>query len=154
MVKNLIERLRERKADGEQGSLILDILIGMAIFALIAFIAASAITQYRERAYEQGAVSDAGKFGLAIEAEFTDGFVYPADQAAVEALPVTLTQGNAVAGYTVDGAAETFEVCIVHESGGEPNAFAVYDSAQGGMSAKGRTADLASAPAVCGDLDG
>lgn len=141
MGKNLIERLRERKAEnGEQGSLILDILIGMAIFALIAFIAASAIEQYRERAYEQGAVSDANKIGTAVEAAFTDDFAYPSDATPLTpaSVGVHMSKGNNIAKYTVNEADETFSVCVTHVSGGVVNAYAVYDSSKGGMSEKGR----------------
>ena len=57
-MKSILDRLRARPStvpSDEQGSLILDILIGIAIFALIAIIALSAVGQYRARAYVQGA---------------------------------------------------------------------------------------------------
>jgi type II secretory pathway pseudopilin PulG len=146
LLDRLRARLRDAKTNGESGSLILDILIGMAIFALIAIIAVSAISQYRMRAYEQGAVSDAKATGLALEANYTDTQSYPTvngsltDQASLDAAlgdgAVNLTKGVAVNGYVQDGS--NFALCLEHSSDGNPDAFAVYASLRGGIVDKGR----------------
>ena len=159
MVKNLVERTRarmeSRKVEGEQGSLILDILIGMAIFALIAIIAVSAIGQYRERAYVQGASSDVNALGLALEAQFTDTFQYPADATLPTAasLDSTMTSGNEIAVYDVKPDGESFTLCVVHKTGGASgtvNAAAFYDSAAGGLvgTVRGAQTDAATACAA------
>lgn len=153
-VKPLIERTRNRlesrEIEGEQGSLILDILIGMAIFALVAIIAVSAISQYRERAYEQAVVSDAGAVGLLLEGNYTDTQSYPA-QVTSESLAadgLTLTKNVRVAVWTLSGTGDTFNVCLEHANATSDDAWAVYDSAKGGIVAKGRGAGCSAAEAV------
>lgn len=151
--KTFLERLRARqqgrKIEGEKGLALLDVLIGMAIFALVAIIAVTAISQYRARAYESGAVSDARQLGIAMEAAYTDGNVYPAvtdgmDNAAVKALAgledVNLTSDNTLGDGTVVNAATggnpaSFVLCVEHKDG----AWAEYSSATGGITDKGRS---------------
>lgn len=146
--KTLIERMRarleDRKIENEKGLALLDVLIGMAIFALIAVIAVSAISQYRARAYESGAVSDARQAGIAMEAAFTDGNGYPTSQTELEAQGVKFTNGNTA---QVNSAGETFTLCVEHTSSG---AFAVYDSADGGVTQKGRSGGCASVTGFAG----
>lgn len=127
------KRLKRRKVErAEKGLALLDVLIGMAMIALIAIIAFSAIGQYRARAYEAGAVSDARQVGIALESAYADAGSY-ADPMTELPDGVTLTRGNAVATFgEVD---RTFSVCVSHETG----AFAVFDSGRGGIVDKGRS---------------
>ena len=151
--RSLVERVRGRiesrkvEGEGEQGSLILDILIGMAIFALIALIAVSQIGQWRARAYEQSAVSDAQSLGMSIEAAVTDANGKPLGLAQTGA-EVAIVSGTETYETTVlshDGKNEyqnwsgvnadyEFSFCVEHD--GEE--FAVYDSADGGIVERGR----------------
>lgn len=130
-MERLNKRLAERR-NGEQGLALLDVLIGMAIFALISIIAISAIGQFRARAFESGALSDARAIGVAAEAQFTDNQAYPADATELQAL-VTMTKNNTVASYT-DAGDGTFSFCVEHKDG----AYAEYDSAAGGVTGSGR----------------
>lgn len=131
-------RIAARKVDGEQGSLLLDVLLGMAIFMLVAIIAVSAVGQYRERAYEQTATSDAQQLGTAVMAAATDGGSYPASADEVD----DFRQSDRV---SIEGYAETadgnVEFCASHADG----AWATYDTGQG-ITDSGRD----SAPGMCG----
>lgn len=151
--ERLNARLEGRKIEkSEKGLALLDVLIGMAIFALIAIIAVSAISQYRARAYESGAVNDARAIGIALEAQYTDANSYPdatdmnvnaaaanqANSAFYGDNGVKLTKDNAVSDFTVSGgagAAQTFSFCVTHKDG----PWAKYDSAAGGIVDKSRT---------------
>ncbi|MEP9384606.1 hypothetical protein [Nocardioides sp. KR10-350] len=121
-----------QEVDGEQGSLILDVLIGMAIFALVALIAVSAVDSYRQHAYLTSVTSDAQSIGLAVEAKATDS-TYPAslDDAAVESLGQHLTKDDTVSAYSTDGVTG-FCLVITHDD----DAYAIYDSTQGGITTK------------------
>lgn len=142
--------------DGEAGSLILDILIGMAVFALVSVIAVSGVSQYRERTFKAGAVSDANALGQALEARFTKAWDYPADQTALAVMlaeggsldGVVVSQNFAVEFYLRSDDSESFAVCVEHGSDGDPNAWAVYNSAQGGLAGSGRSVGCAAAQAA------
>ena len=65
MVEKMKARMHARRWEKrEDGLALLDVLIGMAIFALIAVIAVSAISQYRAKANVTAVVSDAKRLGL------------------------------------------------------------------------------------------
>ncbi len=57
---------------GESGLALMDVLLGMAIFALVAVIAVQAFGIFKQRAYVTQAVSDAHQVGMAIAAAMTD----------------------------------------------------------------------------------
>lgn len=148
LTERLRARLEGRKIKkNEKGLALLDVLIGVAIFALVAVIAVAALSQYRARAYESGAVSDARQIGIAMETAYTEAATYPpaADVEVTAAQAnsgsgfyaaegVKLTRGNAVTGYGLNATGTTFTLCVEHDTG----AWARYDSAQGGVTAKGR----------------
>lgn len=130
------QRLQRPRHDreAERGSLILDILIGMAIFALIAFIAATAVGQYRQRAYKQGAMSDAKSLAEAMQASRIDGAPMPAVGAVdASAYDTTLTARNSARVLTVSDDGEDFALCVEHDTG----AYGLYDSTGGGMAETG-----------------
>ena len=70
MVEKLKQHRTQRPREREDGLALLDVLIGMAIFALIAVIAVSAISQYRSRANVTAVVSDVKRIALQLEADF------------------------------------------------------------------------------------
>lgn len=146
MVKHLRRRLATRvqnRAESEQGSLILDILIGMAVFALIAIIAISAIGQYRMRAYEQTAASDATSVGNAVNAFITDNASNPdvdlpsgtvSDEDLADLDVVVTHSGDEPSVVTIIPGSEwgatddDFEVCVEHRG-----AYALYATDLGGL---------------------
>lgn len=142
MAKNLMqslnERLEGRKVRNEKGLALLDVLIGMAIFALVAIIAVSAISQYRARAYQNGALSDVKAVATWMEAASTDSLTgaYPdptdPDNGFV-ADDGNLTSGNSIGDHQ-EGAG-TFTVCVQHTSG----AYAIFDSSKGTVTDKRKT---------------
>lgn len=141
MMSALRARLAARRDNkNESGLALIDVLIGLTIFALLVTIAITAVNQYRMRAYEAGALSDARQIGVAVESEATDAGRYPddLDASTLASLGVKMTPGNIVAQYEVHGV-ETFSVCVEHrDDNGEADAWARYDSAQGGITGKGR----------------
>lgn len=131
----LMEKIRDRREHrGDKGLALLDVLIGMAIFALIALIAVQAIGQFRARAYETSAKSDANQTSVAIESSYTDTNNYPATFNAA-ALGVNLSNGNSVV-YTPPAAgADDYTFCVVNAKG----PWAAYKSAKGSIVESGRT---------------
>lgn len=125
----------------ERGSLILDVLIGMAIFALVAFIAATAVGQYRMRGYVQAAMSDATQAARAYTAALLDhdgsddesdlptGLL---DDEQLKALEVNRTHHGGEASQihvlVPDAGPDAFRVCVTYRG-----AFAIYDVAAGGL---------------------
>lgn len=169
-IQNLRERLAARKVDGEQGSLLLDVLIGMAIFALIALIAISAITGYRQRAYETGATSDAQGLALEMEANYTENqaypnpggtwswasdtnsYVYTPNGAAPIDFDQKTTKFDTVASYLVQSATaaqpEGFCLLVTHHNASTwaVDAWANYSSAKGAVTDSGHGSG---APMTC-----
>ncbi|TGN64205.1 hypothetical protein EXE59_09765 [Nocardioides eburneiflavus] len=142
ILARLHARLSVQPSD-EQGSLILDVLIGIAIFALIAIIAVSAIGQYRQRTYEQGAVSDVQTLARALEAARIDGTGYPAvGPVNASAFDTILTPKNSAQMLAVGSSGEDFTLCVEHSTSG---ARAVYDSLAGGVIESERTGGCDSA---------
>lgn len=121
----------------ERGLATLDVLLGLAIFALVAVIAISAINQYRARAFENGTISDARTLGHVIEAEVIgEGSEYPPDLETARDLingKVALTPGNGLASYVLapDG---NFHLCVEHDTG----AYARYYSSVGAVTVSER----------------
>lgn len=126
---------RTTRPRDESGSLILDLLIGMAIFALVAAIVVGGVGAYRVRAYEQGALADAHSIAQAAEADSDKGYPASLDASTLAGLGLNLSPGNQVGGYDVDG--DSFALCVEHSTG-TSDAYAIYDSAQGGIIDKGR----------------
>ncbi|WP_460866528.1 hypothetical protein [Nocardioides pakistanensis] len=168
----LHHRLEERRDGAEdKGLALLDVLIGMAIFALIAIIALSAIGQFRQRAFETSVTSDARSIGTTLEADFTTNQAYPDTSKLVgsnhgsSASPevkatygggaamvidgLSLTRGVTIKNYTnLDGAGVTgFKFCVEHTSGSDVDAWAAYNSTKGGVVGSGRGAGCSSAAA-------
>lgn len=137
-IRARLEAVRDRREDGLA---ILDVLIGVALFVLISIIAATAINQYRARAYESGAVSDVKHVATVIEAAHIDADAYPFSLEDValtfDAEGGNLTRDNEIVGYVSDGASG-FSVCVVHRTG----AFAQFDSRAGTIVAKGRSGGI------------
>ena len=77
MVEKLKQHRAQRPREREDGLALLDVLIGMAIFALIAVIAVSAISQYRSRANFTALLSDAEHVRIAAEQHYTDEQTFP-----------------------------------------------------------------------------
>ena len=71
-----------------KGLALLDVLIGMAIFALIAITAVVALGQFRQRAFESQVLSDAQALSVAIEGQMTNGGQYPTKLKSSSTSPV------------------------------------------------------------------
>ena len=152
--KTVVSRVDSRLEDGQKdaGSLLIDVLIGMAIIALVALIAVSTVGQYREKAALSGMNEDAKSIGVAIEASATSTGTYPASvttpapatvglkasdagslttsiafTAANNGLVGNLTKGN---GYTYVPATDSFVFSVTRTGFTTP---AVYNSAGGGV---------------------
>ena len=135
-----------------KGLALLDVLIGMAIFALIAITAVVALGQFRQRAFESQVLSDAQALSVAIEGQMTNGGQYPTELKGSATTPVevtveapatgfdlkhVLTKNNSLYGYKyVDPTPTTpasFFLCIEHQSNGKADAHALYDALKGGI---------------------
>lgn len=152
-----------RRLARERGLATLDVLIGIAIFGLVAVIAVTAWRQYHVRAYETAAISDAKAVGDGILAAQVDGWAGPAaahldsDAGELRLVAVTkprldvskvsdplatsganLTAGNRLTDWTVINK-ENFGFCIEHLSGGSVDAWAAYRTDRGGVYAHGRS---------------
>jgi type II secretory pathway pseudopilin PulG len=115
-------RIEARKT-GEQGLALLDVLLGMAIFALIVVIGVQNFSTLRNRAYTTQVSSDAKQAATAIQAYMTNPGVTgaPADRAALVSTAggpiegVNLTSGNNIPNSAVGYAAvagDNFTVCV------------------------------------------
>ncbi|KQP63151.1 hypothetical protein [Nocardioides sp. Leaf285] len=152
---------REATGAKQAGLALLDVLLGMAIFALIIIIAIQSVNQYRQRAFQSAAQSDAQQLAIGLEGYFTDSQAYPAasgtgaaatvSAADLTAMGVNLTKGTSVKSYVPVPATGSFSYCVVHKSGGTAasniDAWARYDSAQGAIIDSGR--GLTGMPAAC-----
>ena len=128
-----------RRSAPDAGLALLDTLLGMAIFALIVVIAIQSIGQYRQRAFEVAAMSDARQVGVALLAASTESQTNPSTSlppATLAAIGANLTKNNSVGGFRVGGG--SFAICIQHASGGVPDAYAVFDSEGGAVTDSGR----------------
>ena len=109
-------RIEKRDAD-EKGLALLDVLLGMAIFALIVVIGVQNFSTLRNRAYTTQVSSDAKQTATAIQAYMTQPGITAApttvDAAFLTANGVNLTSGNRIGatnGYAPSG--DNFTVCI------------------------------------------
>ncbi|KQP63152.1 hypothetical protein [Nocardioides sp. Leaf285] len=140
---------------------LLDVLLGMAIFALIIIIAIQSVNQYRQRAFQSAAQSDAQQVAIGLESYFTDKQTYPGASgtgaaatiaaADLTAMGVNLTEGVSINSYAPSAATGTFTFCAVHKSGGtgaaNVDAWARYASATGAILDSGR--GQSGMPAAC-----
>ena len=135
---------------------LLDVLIGMAIFALIAVIAVIALGQFRQRAFQTGAVEDARSLGLVVESSSTNTGAYPATLSGTAptttARKSSITIGSSTTTLTADNHMEWyvyfpptgtraagFALCVEHRTqsdGAQDDAHAVYSSLRGGIVAQ------------------
>lgn len=150
---HLARRLSVRRR-GEAGLAMLDVLLAMAIFALIAVIAAQGTAKVRERAYASQAIASVKDVSLLLSARITNDTALPAagtmagppartypdwDGAATVASPTDLsgienfkmTAGIEVSRYVLYADAKSFAMCMVHRTGGTIDAFAGYHSPSG-----------------------
>ena len=147
--KTVVSRVDSRLEDGQKdaGSLLIDVLIGMAIIALVALIAVSTVGQYREKAALSGMNEDAKSIGVAIEASAASTSVYPtATQLAGKAVATSATLGDATSfttaangiagnltkgnGYSYAPTTDAFVLTILRFG---ITTGAKYDSANGGV---------------------
>jgi type II secretory pathway pseudopilin PulG len=133
-------RIEARKTD-EKGLALLDVLLGMAIFALIVVIGVQNFSTLRNRAYTTQVSSDAKQAATAIQAWMTapGNTGAPANTAALVSTTggplegVNLTSGNNIptattTGYVRGGTTagpDNFKVCVQRGTTGPS---AVYDS--------------------------
>lgn len=143
----LMQRINARLAaqrNGEGGLALLDVLLGMAIFALIAVIAVQAMGQFRERAFVTQATSDAKQVGTGIEAAMTEpnavfasklgvtvGTASAIDAAVLSDLGVNLTSGN-TATY-VSGDRDDYIICVANAGAGKSVSYSAAAGAIGGV---------------------
>ena len=77
MVKKSEKRADARETGQEDGLALLDVLIGMAIFALLAVIGVSVVNQYRARANFTTLLEDSKNLRTAAELYYADAGQYP-----------------------------------------------------------------------------
>lgn len=117
----------------ETGSLMVDILIGMAILGLLAFIVASGVSGWRLQAYKTIALADAQKVSHMAAAIPKDTVV---DQQTINQVNAHLTPGSRLIDPAKDATGRvTF--CVEHTVDGDPKAHARYDTAEGGLYDRG-----------------
>ncbi|MCP3420343.1 type II secretion system protein [Nocardioides pinisoli] len=155
---------RRRRTD-QSGLALLDVLLGMAIFSLIAVIAVQSMGHVRARAYVTRVVSDAMQVALGIEGYMTDAGQLPAaladgpansddTQVTTGDLGVNLSTGAAIRSYTVAEDGDNYSVCVDHT---DSQAWAFYDSAADGITGSGigiGTSETCTANLKDGDEDG
>ena len=158
---HLTRRLDARRT-GESGLALLDVLLGMAIFALIAVIAMQGTRLTRERAYTTQTTAAVKDVSLLLEARVAHDTTLPSqgtagtpsrtfpdwDGAASVASynnvsgieGARLTAGVEVARYTLYADQKSFMMCMVHRSSstGPVDAYAAYHSPSGKIVDSGR----------------
>lgn len=140
---NFLTRLRRRLAprrNSDRGSMLFDVLLGMAIFILIAVIGILAAGHLRNRAYVIQATADVRQVGHGIEAALTapgtsfddlglEVGVMPTT--TLDLLGVNLTVGDTA--YVVDATPYEHVVCVANEHG----AYAVFSAPRGAVTESG-----------------
>ncbi len=138
-LKSKIDARLEARRNGETGLALLDVLLGMAIFALIAVIAVQAMGQFRERAYVSQVTSDVKQLATGIEGTLTEPNAVWADvndataafsATEIEALGVNLTGANTAT--VVSGGIGDYVICV---TGNDKEAR--YDAEQGKVISSG-----------------
>lgn len=142
MSNHLPTAMRQRLAEranlrSDRGSLLVDTLIGLALFTIIIIWAVSAAMNYYDKAHKGGAESDAKALGIAVEAHYTANQEYPATadfagatlDDTLENLDVKLSENNHIEGYIRSADGKAFAFCVEHKGG----AYAGYNSADGGV---------------------
>ncbi len=129
---------RRGTARDHRGLAMFDVLLGMAIFALLAVIAVQSMGMFRERTYVTRAVSDAKQISVGIEAHRIHEDAYPETVASNGAgvRGVNLTVGSRIAGYYADE--DGFRICVLSSAGVIVKAYAIYDSDSGAIVDSGR----------------
>ena len=157
---------RERRGT-EDGLALLDVLLGMAIFALIVIIAIQSVGLYRQRAFQTAVTSDAQQSEAGMEGYYSAYGRYPysgsgaglisvARTAAADTqnaatfsanLGVNLTANVSVWSYWANHAAGNYMLCFVHSplprtttafTAADVDAWAKYESSYGTIVASGR----------------
>lgn len=112
-------RARLDRRRHEDGLALLDVLLGMAIFALIAVIAAQAFGMFRDRAYVTQAVSDARQVGTGLAAHLTEPNVNVDDvptgtlsRSQLVDLGLNLTSGSTA---VVERSGDHFDICVQND---------------------------------------
>ena len=157
-----LARHRREHRTNDTGLALLDVLLGMAVFALIAIIAVQSMGMFRERAYVTTAVSDAKQVGAGITATMTKPGFDPTSTDASTGIPsgtlddidlgslgvhLTGQEGESLATVArVPDTDEDFAVCVEHKG-----AYALYGSAEGGLTDSG-TLDADAGPMDCYDV--
>lgn len=142
-------RLLDRDRD-QRGMGLLDVLLGMAIFALVITIGAQNFNTMRERTYVTRAVADVKQVATGIDAIRTKDDAYPATVARnASNLPgINLTRGSTITGYWPT--TTSFKVCLAQSVNSQKKAWAVYESDKGTITGSGR----GSGPGECDGVTG
>ena len=152
--ETVLDRIRTRVAAGlrsDEGFVLLDVLIGIAVLALLLLTAIQSIGPMRQRSYQSSTQSDARQVATAIEAYVTDnasaGAPASISSTATELPDINLSSGNTV-GWYVRGTQDvnTYIVCIQHSTSSTPDAASLYNSANGAIVATKRGAGCMTAP--------
>lgn len=130
-----------------RGFTMVEVLVVCIVLGVIAGIAVPQYLTHRKKARLSAAISDVRNTGSMIEGAFAKDRAYPAslDAAGSQVEEIKLSDGNEVAQYATINGGSAFRVCVVHRTGGTVDAYALYDSTQGGLSGKGYGAG----PAEC-----
>ena len=144
----------------DRGFVLLDVLIGIAVLALLLLTVLTSIGAHAQRSWQGSATADARQLGQRIEAQLSDFATLAAaglpasantlTSTHLEALETNLTRDIHVARYVPVSATE-FTVCLVHYSSvGVVDAHALFDSTSGRVTTSGR----GTGPAACAPVGG
>jgi type II secretory pathway pseudopilin PulG len=150
---NLIQRRlagRPLSTRDQRGMGLLDVLLGMAIFALVITIGAQNFNTMRERSYVTRAVADVKQVATGIDTIRSKDDAYPTTVARnASNLPgINLTAGSRITGYWSSDA--SFRVCLSQNSGSSAKAWAMYESVRGTITGSGK----GGGPAECDGVTG
>lgn len=126
----MFKTIHNMKVRDERGFTLVELLIVIAIIAILAAIAIPQFAAYRQRGVRSSMQADARNIATALEAYFADNQSYTNVSIAQGASVTTPISAKASAGNTVNvaGAASTYTISVSNASGGTGSTLYTLDN--------------------------